>query len=115
MRYAVYPPATSRWLGEWSRVIVARTKLQRRGRRGCAEYGVAVLAECCTGEWLSCDIGKVVIGVYFVDDDALDLSSVNDHGVARGYPLGFGGDALASGSVDEHSGVGVDGGGQSGE
>jgi len=114
VRYAVYPPATSRWLGDWSRVIVARTELQRMGRCGRAENGVAVPVKGCTGERLSCDVGKVVISVHFVDDNALDLFSVNDHGVARGYPLGFGGYALASGSVDEHSGVGVYGGGQVG-
>ena len=67
-----------------------------------------MLREGGAGEWLRGDVSEVLGGRVLDDVDSSGMLGAADHGVSRGYPFGLVGDAAASGSVDEDTGVGVD-------
>ena len=79
-----------------------------------AKDGEAVSEEGRASEWLGGDVGEVVSGGVFDEEDSFALLGEVDHGVLGSDPFQFGRDALAAGAVDEDAGVGVDGGRSSG-
>ena len=74
-----------------------------------AKDGEAVSEEGRASEWLGGDVGEVVGGGVFLEEDGFALLCVVDHGVFGSDPFRFGRNALAAGAVDEDAGVGVDG------
>jgi hypothetical protein len=67
-----------------------------------------VLREGGAGEWLRGDVSEVLGGRVLDEVDSSAMLGAANHGVSRGYPFGLVGDATASGSVDEDTGIGVD-------
>ena len=85
-----------------------------RGISGKAEDGRTVLLKRGTSQRFRRDVGEVVSGGVFDEEDIFALLGVVDHGVLWSDSFLFGRDALAAGAVDEDAGVGVDGGRPSG-
>ena len=61
--------------------------------------------EGSTRQRFRCDVGKIVGCGDFNEEDAAGLFRIADYGEAVGDPSGFGGDALAPGTVNEDAGV----------
>ena len=114
VRYALYPPSTPAlsWVVEAMSSCAVVLYRVRRGR-GAKDSG-AVLEEWGAGKWFGDDVGEVVSGGVFDEEDSFALLGEVDHGVLGSDPFQFGRDALAAGAVDEDAGVGVDGGRSSG-
>ena len=77
----------------------------RCGKLLVTEDRKAMFEEGSAGEGFGRDIGEVVGGRVFDQENGFAFLCVSDHGVLGRYPFRFSGDTLAAGTVDQDSGI----------